>query len=158
MRFSASARAAWWVFLIQLGILAVLLFCLKLYLPHRERVRAAERVTEREQKIESFFREEVQEDTSQEVAVNGGPTKRHPQSLRGTPSVTEVEAGLGIPNTSTADFRGGQHLTWIGTSHQLQAAFNAGRLYCLAHEDRVTGEGVMVFESALQWHPYNSRQ
>jgi len=158
MGLSSSGSAAWRVFLIQLAIFAALLMGLKLYLPHRERVRAAEQVAERERRIDAFFQNGVEEDPRREVEVNGGFTKRHPQRLRATPQVAEVEATLGAPDTSTADFRGGQHLTWIGTAHQLQASFNAGRLYCLVYEDRSTGEGVMVFESAMEWHPYNSRQ
>jgi len=148
--------ARWRVFLIQLAILACLLGFFKLYLPHLERERTAQRAAERERKIESFFQAEVEEDATREIDVNlnGVVVRRHPQRLRAAPPITEVEAALGAPDTSATDFRGGQHLTWIGTAHQLQAAFNQGRLYCLAREDRSTGYGVMVFESPEAWHTY----
>ena len=96
------------------------------------------------------------EDTEHEISVplSGEIVKRHPQRLRTTLHVEEVESRLGAPNTSTTDFRGGQHLTWLGTDHKLEAAFNGGRLYCLSHQDRKTGRGVMVFESIWSWHPF----
>jgi hypothetical protein len=59
-----------------------------------------------------------------------------------------------VPDSATTDFRGGQHLQWLGTTHQLEDSFNAGRLYCLQLQDRTTGHGVMVFDSFAAWHPY----
>ena len=156
MRSVASGRAAWRIFLLQLAALAGVAIFLKFYLPHAARVEAAQRAAERERKIESFFRAAVVEETVREVEVRAGgeAVKRHPQKLRGAPQVTDVEAVLGAPDTSSTDFRGGQHLTWIGTAHQLQASFNQGRLYCLTQEDRATGHGALVYESLDAWHPY----
>ena len=79
---------------------------------------------------------------------------RHPQKLREAFTVEEAETALGLPDVATTDFRGGQHLTWIGATHQLTGSFNLGRLYCLGWEERATGHGVMVFESIWAWHPY----
>lgn len=147
----------WRVILIQLVILAGLLTFFRFYLPHRERVQATQAVADREQKIEDFFKQAVVTDATHEIAVplNGAVVKRHPQRLRTTLHVDEVEARLGAPDQSTTDFRGGEHLTWIGSTHKLEAAFNAGLLYCLSYEDRKTGQGVMVFESIWSWHPYS---
>jgi len=153
---SDSGGVPWRVILIQLAVLLGLLTFFKFYLPHRERAQASQAVADREQKIEDFFQNAVVEDTTHEISVplNGSMAKRHPQSLRATLHVEEVEAQLGAPDQSTTDFRGGQHLTWVGSAHKLEAAFNAGRLYCLSHEDRKTSHGVMVFESIWSWHPY----
>ena len=52
------------------------------------------------------------------------------------------------------DFRGGQHLTWIGTRHKLAASFNKGRLYALTFTDLTTGHGMQVFESSAQFRSF----
>jgi hypothetical protein len=65
-----------------------------------------------------------------------------------------VEQALGLPGMVTVDFRGGQHLTWTGTQHQLEACFSNGRLYCLRLEDLRTKHGMTVFESSWSWHPF----
>jgi hypothetical protein len=65
-----------------------------------------------------------------------------------------LETRLGVPDATTTDFRGGQHLLWLGTAHKLEASFDAGRLYSLALEDRATRRGVLVFQSPDLWHPY----
>ena len=156
LRPSDYGRVPWRIVLIQLAVLVGLLTFFKFYLPHRERAQVIQAVADREQKMENFFQGAVVEDTTHEVSVplNGAVEKRHPQRLRATPQLEEVEGLLGAPDQSTTDFRGGQHLTWIGSAHKLEAAFNAGRLYCLSYEDRKTGQGVMVFESIWSWHPY----
>ncbi len=60
----------------------------------------------------------------------------------------------GLPDRRTIDIRGGLHITWTGTGHALEAAFDHGRLYCLRHEDLRTGHGALVFESSDAWHPF----
>ncbi len=153
---SDSGRVRWRLILIQLVVVAGLVAFFKFYLPRFDREKAAHAAAERERRIEAFFPKEIVEDPSHEVAVSleGSIVKRHPQRLRATLSVEDVEAELGVPDLSTTDFRGGQHLTWIGATHKIQGSFNAGRLYCLTHEDRSTGHGVMVFDSIWSWHPY----
>jgi hypothetical protein len=156
MTTSDFGGASWRLIVIQVLVLSGLLIFFKFYLPHRERNLAATAVTAREQKINSFFQDSVMEDSAREFSVplDGAVVKRHPQKLRTTYTSDEVESVLGIPNTSMVDFRGGQHLTWIGTSHKLEAAFNAGRLYCLIMEDLATRHGAQVYESEDQWRPY----
>ncbi len=156
MRIPDSGRVRWRIILIQLAIVAGLVAFYKLFLPHWERLEAARQAAERERKIEAFFQEVVVEDTAHEIDVpgEGAGAKRHPQRLRATLTLGEVEAALGAPDVASTDFRSGQHLTWIGTTHQMEGSFNLGRLYGLAREDRSTGHGVMVFESIWAWHPY----
>jgi len=156
MRSSGFGRAPWRIFTIQLLILLGLAAFYKLYLPRHARDLAARAAATREQRINALFRESVVEDSTQEISVplEGVVVKRHPQRLRTTFSPQEAESTLGVPDASTTDFRGGQHLTWLGTAHKFAASFNAGRLYCLTLEDRATGHGVMVYESATAWRPY----
>jgi hypothetical protein len=52
------------------------------------------------------------------------------------------------------DFRGGQHLTWIGPRHRLEASFDKGRLYALTLTDLQTGHGMQVFESSAEWRAF----
>ena len=66
----------------------------------------------------------------------------------------EVRQALGAPDTSTTDFAGGLHLTWIGTGHTLEASFNHGQLYCLSLKDTSTGHGASVYESSANWQPF----
>ena len=146
----------WRVFVIQLLIVTGLVVFLKLYLPHRARELVNRAAATREQRINALFQDSVVEDLTQEIPVplNGAVVKRHPQRLRSTFSPAQAESILGVPDTTTADFRGGQHLTWVGTAHKLEASFEAGHLYCLTREDRATGHGVMVYGSIWSWHPY----
>lgn len=156
MRPSSFGRAPWRVIVIQLLILAALVAFYELYLPHRARELAGGATATREEKITALFQDAVVEDSRHEISVplEGAIVKRHPQRLRIVFSPREAEAELGAPDATTLDFRGGQHLTWLGTAHKLEAAFNAGRLYCLTFEDRATGHGVLVYESLSSWHPY----
>ncbi len=141
------------VILIQVVIIAGLFAFLKFYLPRMEKARQTADLDRRESRIENFFREMVVEDSGRMVeAPDGGET--HPQSLQSTPSVGEVEQALGGPDTSSTDFAGGLHLTWIGTRHSLGASFNHGRLYCLTLKNRRTGHGVNVFESSANWQSF----
>lgn len=149
-------RASWRASLIQLLSVVGLIVIYKLYLPHRARDLAGRAAAAREQKINALFQDSVVEDSTHEISVplQGVIVKRHPQRLRTTFSPREAESLLGAPDATTFDFRGGQHLTWLGTAHKLEASFNAGRLYCLTLEDRSTGNGVLVYESLRSWHPY----
>ena len=156
MRFSSFGRAPWRVILIQLLILAAIFAFYKLYLPHRAHDLAVNAAASREQKINALFQDSITEDSAHEISIplEGVIVKRHPQRLRIALSPQDAESTLGVPDATTTDFQGGQHLTWLGTTHKLEASFNAGRLYCLALEDRATGHGVMVFESPSSWRPY----
>jgi hypothetical protein len=149
-------RASWRAILIQLLTVVGLIVIYMLYLPHRARDLAGQAAAAREQNINALFQDSVVEDSTHEISVplQGVIVTRHPQRLRTTFSPREVESLLGAPDATTLDFRGGQHLTWLGTAHKLEASFNAGRLYCLTLEDRSTGRGVLVYESFRNWHPY----
>jgi hypothetical protein len=168
MKPSDSGAVPRRVILIQLAILASLAAFYGLYLPFREKSRAAAEAEERELRIESLYQSLVVEDASpagggMEVpgagpapygARAGGKTRAHPQRLNRTPSVGEVVQALGLPDRRATDFRSGLHLTWTGTEHSLEASFDQGRLYCLRREDRRTGHGALVFESSFAWHPF----
>ncbi|MGD0225620.1 MAG: hypothetical protein ABSF71_25105 [Terriglobia bacterium] len=151
-----SGRAPWRVIVIQLVILLGILALYKVYLPYHERDLARRATAAREQKISAFFQDAVMEDSTREISapVEGAIVKRHPQRLRLTFSPHETESKLGVPDAATSDFAGGQHLTWLGNAHKLEASFNAGHLYCLAFEARATGHGVLVYDSPESWHPY----
>lgn len=153
---SHYGRAGWRVIVIQLLILSGIFALYKVYLPYHQRDLARRSAAAREQKISAFFEDAVMEDSTHEISVpvDGAIVKRHPQRLRLTFSPQEAESKLGIPDASTSDFGGGQHLTWLGNSHKLEASFSAGHLYCLALEDRATGHGVLVYVSPESWHPY----
>jgi|YelNatPaOPRAMG01_1025707.scaffolds.fasta_scaffold32048_3 hypothetical protein len=138
---------------VQLVIIAGVLIFLKVYVPRAEKTRAAADLKSRESRIERFFNSTVAEDAGRTVASPDG-SQAHPQSLRSTPSVEEVQRALGGPDTSMTDYAGALHLTWIGTDHSLTAAFNHGRLYCLTLTDRRTGHGVNVYESSANWQPF----
>ena len=133
MAISDSGSMPKRVFLIQLAIVAGLIVFLKFYLPRKEKSDAAARLKERDARIESFF---------QTMAVEGSDGK----SLRGAPSVEEVDQALGAPDTSTTDYAGGLHLTWRGARQSLECGFDHGSLYTLMLTDRSTGHGVMVFK------------
>jgi len=152
---SSSGRGAAWTkaFLVQLVIVLGVLLWAKLYVPRMERARAAAQTAERERRIEAFAQFMIVDDASREVqAASGqGARSRHPQELRRAASPEEVQQALGAPTTEFTDFSGGQHLTWRGASHQLEAAFDKGRLYSLRFEDLRSGHGVMVYESSRLW-------
>jgi hypothetical protein len=153
---SGYGRAGWRAIVIQFLILLGLFALYRVYLPYHERDLARRTTAEREQKINAFFQDAVMVDPTREISVpvDGAMVKRHPQKLRLTFSPPEAESKLGVPDASTTDFGGGQHLTWLGKTHKLEASFNSGHLYCLALEDRATGHGVLVYESPESWHPY----
>jgi hypothetical protein len=156
MTHSDSGNAPWRIILVQILLLGAVLIFLKVYLPHHQRQLEAERLVQREQKITSFFQNSVVEDSNREISVSldGMIVKRHPQHLRTVYSPDDVETDLGAPQTSMTDFQGGQHLTWVGTGHRLEAAFTTGRLYCITWADLTTHRGVLVYESEDLWHPY----
>ncbi|SPE25979.1 hypothetical protein SBA2_270089 [Acidobacteriia bacterium SbA2] len=139
---------------IQFAIVAGLAAFYFLYLPYRTKSQAEAKAEERELKIEALFESLVVEDAHTEVEATGTGGKVHPQRLNRTPAVDELVQELGLPNRRTADFRGGLHITWTGTAHSLEAAFDHGRLYCLRHEDLRTGHGALVFESSSAWRPF----
>ena len=156
MAFFRIGRVSKRFILIQILILLGLVAIYKLYLPYRARDLAERAAAAREEKINALFRDSVAEDPTHEISVplEGAIVKRHPQRLRTVFSLQQAESTLGVPDATTTDFRGGYHLTWLGTTHKLEASFNAGRLYCLSLEDRATGHGVLVYESIWSWHPY----
>ena len=126
------------VIVIQLAIIAVLVVFFKLYLPRMEKANEAARLNERESRIEKFFKSMVENSS-------GGPQA---QTLRGSPSMQKVEEILGAPDTSSTDFRGGLHLTWIGTRHSLECSFDKGQLYFLALTNRRTAQSVTASASS----------
>ncbi len=144
------------VVLTQVAVVVGLIVWFKLGLPGLRRHEAASRVAEREQRIENFVHDTVGEDTSRTVPPPGvkGSTARHPQWLIDTPSRQDVEEVLGAPQTSSTDFRGGEHLTWIGTRHSLEASFNHDRLYALTLTDLKTGHGATILQSRDQWRAF----
>jgi hypothetical protein len=156
MPSSSFGRTPRRVMVIQFLILLGLVAFYKLYLPHRARDLAGHAAATREQKINALFQDSVVEDSTHEISVplGGVIVKRHPQRLSTIFSPQEAESRLGVPDAAQIDFAGGQHLTWLGTAHKLEASFNAGRLYGLTLEDRATGHGVLVYESIWAWHPY----
>jgi hypothetical protein len=164
MKPSDSGAVPKRVILIQLAILASLAAFYFLYLPYRQKSRAAAEAEERELRIETLYQSLVVEDVSREVLISpspdgevrgaGGKTRAHPQRLTRMPSVQEIEQALGLADRRAVDFRSGLHLTWTGTAHSLEASFDQGRLYCLRWEDLRTGHGALVFESIYAWHPF----
>ena len=139
---------------IQFAILASLAAFYFLYLPYRSGFQAAAEAQKRELKIEALSQSLVVEDTHSEVEVTGTGGKVHPQRFNRLPAVDEFVQTLGLPDRRTTDFRGGLHITWTGTGHSLEAAFDRGRLYCLRREDLRTGHGALVFESSAAWRPF----
>lgn len=154
MRRCDSGAAPVRAIAIQLALLAGVVAFFKLYLPYREKVRAAAAADERERRIEQLLPSLVADDTSREVPAPGGGGQVHPQRLASTPTLDEVEQALGVPDRRTTDFRGGLHLIWDGTEHELEASFDHGRLYCLRVESRRTGHGALIFDSSWGWRPF----
>ena len=142
--------------IIQVAIFAAVILWLTLALPKIQKERAAAELARREQKIESFVQSAVVEAGDEEIAVPTveGVRRVRPQRLRITPAVGEVQQALGAPDRSMTDFRGGQHLIWIGTRHQLEASFAKGRLFAVTLTDRQTGHGMTVYESSAQYRPF----
>ncbi|TAM81849.1 MAG: hypothetical protein EPN47_10600 [Acidobacteria bacterium] len=156
MTLSDTGKISTRVIIMQLAVLAAVaavLAYVKIYAPRMEKEQAAAQVAERESRIQDFFNSMVAEDSSRMVEAPG-VGRTHPQSLRGTPQVAEVQQTLGGADTSTTDFAGGLHLTWIGTGHTLEASFNKGQLYCLSLKDNSTGHGKSVYVSSDQWRPF----
>ena len=156
MTLSDAGKIPTRVIVIQLAILVVaagLFAYVKVYAPKLEKAHEAAQVARRESRIEDFFNSMVAEDSSRTVEAPGvGQT--HPQSLRSTPSVQDVQQELGGPDTSSTDFAGGLHLGWIGTTHTLEAAFNHGELYALSFKNNQTGHGVNVYKSSAQFQAF----
>ena len=96
----------------------------KIYLPRHARELAKREVAARELKINAIFRGFSGGGSTREISVplDGAIVKRHPQRLRTTFSPQEAETTLGVPDVTRTDFRGGQHLTWMGTAHKLEVS------------------------------------
>lgn len=139
--------------LVLLAVVAAVLAFVKVYEPRAEKAESAARFAERDSRIQDFFDSMVAEDYGRTVDAPGvGAT--HPQSLKSTPEVANVQQTLGAADTSTTDFAGGLHLTWIGKGHTLEASFHRGQLYCLSLKDNSTGHGQSVYTSSAQWRPF----
>ena len=153
MRFG-SVRTR--VILVQAAIVVGVIAWYKFFLPGIQKERAAAEAARREQKIEALVQSMLIEAAGREndAPATPGSTRHRPQRLRFMPPVDEVEQELGAPDTSMTDFRGGQHLTWVGTRHSLELSFDKGRLYALTLTDRQSGHGMQVFESAVQWRAF----
>jgi hypothetical protein len=141
------------IIVVQAVLIVLVIGWYKVCLPRFERAHAAALAADRERRIEDYEQEMIVEDTRREVTSPSGASV-HPQQLKSTPDVDEVEHDLGVPQTSMTDFSGGYHLTWIGTAHKLQASFNKGQLYSISIEDLATGHGAEVFESSDEWRPF----
>jgi hypothetical protein len=153
---SDSGKISTRLLIIQLALLATVAGVyayVKVYLPQEEKSQAAAQIAQRESRIQDFFDSMVAEDPSRTVEAPG-VGRTHAQSLKSTPDVAEVQQALGVPDTSTTDFAGGQHLTWIGTGHTLEGSFNRGLLYCLSIKDNSTGHGENVYAKSAQWQPF----
>ena len=156
MKLSGSGKISTRVIVIQLVLLVIVagvFVYVKVYAPKIEKAREAAQLAERENRIQDFFKSMVAYDSSRTVDAPGlGQT--HPQSLKSTPSLDEVQQALGGPDTSSTDFAGGLHLTWIGTHHSLEAAFSHSELYALTYKNNDTGHGVHVYKSSAQWQAF----
>ena len=139
--------------LVQLAIVAGVVVFYKAYLPRMDRARSAAAAQAREQKIEAFFKSTVAEDPDREVAATGveGESLSHPQKLKRTPSLEEVQQALGAPGSEFSDYRQGQHLVWTGSSHSLEAIFDQGTLEILRLENLRRGHGVIVYAQSAYW-------
>ncbi|HET9178661.1 MAG TPA: hypothetical protein VFQ24_09940 [Terriglobia bacterium] len=156
MNSSETGKIPTRVIVVQLVLLAVvtaMIAFVKVYEPRAEKAQAAARIAERDTRIQDFFNSMVAEDYGRTVEAPGVGTT-HPQSLRSTPAVANVQQTLGAADTSTTDFADGLHLTWIGTDHTLEASFNRGQLYCLSLKDNSTGHGQSVYVSSANWQPF----
>lgn len=155
MTFSDSGKIPTRVIVIQvvfLVFIAGVFAFVKIYAPRMEKAREARQQAERESRITDFFNSMVTEDSGRLVETRRG--QMHPQTLRSTPSVNEMQQALGAADKSTTDFAGGLHLTWDGTGHTLEGAFAHGQLYCLSMKDNSTGHGSSVYESVANWRAF----
>ena len=141
--------------LIQLAIAVGLLVWFKLALPKIQEARASEAVERREQSIRAFYQSMVidQSGSPDEPAAKSDPPAGR-RRLKSMPAVGDVERSLGSPDRSMTDFRGGQHLTWMGTEHRLEASFNKGTLYALTWTDLRSGHGETVQEWTAQYQEF----
>lgn len=144
--------------LVQVAIVLGLVVFYELALPKIRRAQEASAAAQREEKIMTFVHSvavEVGGSTDQPVpGAEADESDGHPEHLRVTPQVGDVEQELGAPQEYMNDFMGGQHLTWIGTKHKLVASFTKGQLYALTFTNLKTGHGMQVFESSAQWRAF----
>jgi hypothetical protein len=153
-RLSDSGAVRTKVIVAQVLVIVGLIAWFKVYLPRWERQKAASDSRERDRRIQTFFRWAVIEDSPRGAPLPARSGEQHPQRLRRTPSLKEIEQTLGAPGGSSTDIRGGLHVTWTGASYKLEGSFDKERLYCLTLADRRTGHGTTVFESSSSWHPF----
>lgn len=156
MKLTDSGKIPTRVIVIQMVFLVVVagvFVYVKVYAPKLEKAHEAEQLARRENRIQDFFNTMVADDPSRTVEAPGIGTT-HPQSLKSTPSLDEVEQALGGPDTSSTDYAGGLHLGWIGTRHTLEASFNHSELYALTFKDNDTGHSVNVYKSSDQWQAF----
>jgi hypothetical protein len=153
MELNASGATWMRAIVIQAAIIVVLAAVLKFYVPGMEKRREAALIRERETRIQAFARTMIIDDPSRDIP-SGPNAGRHPQKLLRQDTVDEVQSALGAPTSESRDFRGGDHLTWTGTDHRLEAAFDKGVLYNLMYEDIHTGHGVTAYESGAYWQTY----
>ena len=141
---------------IQVVIVAGVILWFKLGLPSIRKERTAAEAVQREERIESFVQSVVVEAGRPEAEASPAPGAQRalPQRLRIFPPVDEVQQTLGAPSASMTDFRGGQHLTWIGTRHSLEVSFDKGRLYALTLTDLKSGHGATIYESPALWRQF----
>jgi hypothetical protein len=142
--------------LIQLVVLAALGVFLVFYMPGMTKRKAAAQAVGRERRIQGFVHTMLVEDPSREISATGADdeTLSHPEKLLEGEPVDQVQQALGAPTVENADVNGGQHLTWTGTQHQLEAAFNKGVLYNVMYSNMKTGHGVSVYQSSAYFQAY----
>lgn len=139
---------------IQLGIAGILAVWFLVAWPRLRKQWADGETARKEQRILILVQSVVGEDPARDAPNGSPPGFAHPQRLVSTPTESDVKAALGPTDGFSGDFRGGVHMTWIGTDHTVEASFNKQRLYCLKLENRHTGHGEMVFESSSDWRAF----
>jgi hypothetical protein len=141
--------------LIQLAIAVGLVVYFKIALPRIEKARATEAAERREKAIRGFYQSVVIDEpgSPDEPAAKSDPPAAR-RRLKITPAVGDVEQTLGLPDARMTDFRGGQHLTWTGTAHKLEASFNKGSLYAITWTDLGSGHGETVQEWSAQYRKF----
>ena len=107
MTFSDSGKIPTRVIVIQLVFLVVVagVFAfVKIYSPRMEKERAARQLAERESRITDFFNSMVAEDSGRQVETLRG--QMHPQTLRSTPSVDDLQQTLGASQQNVSKHLG----------------------------------------------------
>lgn len=139
---------------IQLGIAGILAVWFLVAWPRLRKEWAEGESAKKEQRILSLVQSVVAEDPARDAPSGNPPGFAHAQRLVSTPTESDVKVALGPTDAFSGDFRGGVHMTWIGTDHIVEASFNNQRLYCLKLENRHTGHGEIIFESSSDWRAF----